>query len=152
TQDVRIAPRIPADRARACGIKIAAGLARADRGRSVAHRPAEGFEQCFAFLQQYERCPPRGARPEARQLRQELHQLFDFRTGRKRSHSAEDHTFSSVGGTSVSRSLTATISAPGKRSSTARTIGACATCSSFFSRAAFFCSASVGSPPSRASV
>ena len=48
------------------------------------------------------------------------------------------------------RSRTATISAPGKRSSTARTSGSCITLSSRAALADFFCSASVGAPPSRA--
>src|SRR6266446_1868907 len=51
-----------------------------------------------------------------------------------------------------SRSRTATISAPGKASSTARTKGSCETASFLARSAACFCSAIVGAPPSEASV
>src|SRR2546427_4407571 len=119
---MRIAPRIAADGARRNGIEIAANPACADRRACIAHRLAERFEQRFTFFQEHERRAPRRAWSKPGQLRQELHELFDFRTGGERGDESEraNHQMSSDGGGFPSRA--AAISPPGKRTNTARTI------------------------------
>src|ERR1700692_1808777 len=99
---MKVAARIATHHARTRRVEIAAGRADADRGRRFAHRLAERLKYRLALLEQNQRRPACRTRTEPRQLRQELHKLFDFGTSGKRAHESGDHD-SSVGG-AISRS------------------------------------------------
>src|SRR5579871_30104 len=86
TERMAVAPGVAADRARIRRIEVAASPTHTDGGGSVAHGPAQWLKQRFAFLEQYERRAPGRTRAKPGQLREKLHQFFDFRSGGQRRH------------------------------------------------------------------
>src|SRR6478752_9522883 len=122
---MRIAARVAADGARALGIEIATDFTSQDGIGRLAQTVGQRLQQCVALLEQRQRRTTGRAGPKPRQFGEKLDQPLDL--GTEACHQDSESLSGMAGAiSSDTTSRTATISAPGKRSNTARTRGSCA--------------------------